>query len=258
MKHTHTPKPQTTSWDPVNKWYQTIVGEEGHYYHQQVILPNLLKTMNLQPQDSIIDFACGPGVLARKIPKGTKYLGVDISPGLIKAAKDQDKTGDHHFIVGDVTNNLSFDKQDYTHAAIILALQNVEKPEQAIKNAWNHLKKGGRFFIVLNHPCFRIPRQSSWGVDESKKIQYRRIDRYMQPLQIPINMTPGAKGAPKATLSFHHPLSSYTKWLYDAGFLIETIDEWCSDKVSTGSKAKMENRSREEFPLFMLISAKKV
>jgi len=46
--------------------------------------------------------------------------------------------------------------------------------------------------------------------------------------------------------------------LKEAGFVIEMLDEWCSDKQSTGSKAKMENRSRDEIPMFLAIVAKKL
>jgi len=35
------------------------------------------------------------------------------------------------------------------------------------------------------------------------------------------------------------------------------MEEWISDKKSTGAKARMENRSREEFPLFLALLAQK-
>src|SRR5262249_49920639 len=111
---------------------------------------------------------------------------------------------------------------------------------------------------VLNHPCFRIPRQSSWQVDSEKKIQYRRLDRYLSPMQIPINAHPSKGERSATTLSFHHPLSAYSQWLRDAGFVISCMEEWCSDKVSTGSAAKMENRSRAEFPLFLTLLSQKI
>jgi hypothetical protein len=94
-------------------------------------------------------------------------------------------------------------------------------------------------------------------VDEQQKLQYRRIDRYMSSMEIPIQMEPGKGKGSQTTYSFHHPLTKYSHWLKEAGFVIELIDEWCSDKMSQGKTAKMENRSREEIPLFMVISARK-
>jgi len=40
--------------------------------------------------------------------------------------------------------------------------------------------------IVLNHPCFRIPRQSGWGIDEKNKLQFRKVIKYMSPMEIPL------------------------------------------------------------------------
>jgi len=60
------------------------------------------------------------------------------------------------------------------------------------------------------------------------------------------------------TWSFHYPLSKYSHDLAKNGFVIELIDEWTSDKKSTGSKAKMEDRARREIPMFMAILAKKI
>ena len=37
----------------------------------------------------------------------------------------------------------------------------------------------------------------------------------------------------------------------------EINEEWISDKRSMGKRAGMENRAREEFPLFLAILAKK-
>lgn len=247
-----------SSWEDVNKWYHGQVGEEGHYYHKQLILPALLPYLSGDGELSLLDLGCGQGILARAIPSTFQYAGIDASASLIQAAKSLNKKSTHQFIFADATKKLPLAKRDFSHAAIILALQNMEHQDKAIENAAGHLRSGGKLLIVLNHPCYRIPRQSSWGVDEQKKMQYRRIEKYMSPMKIPIQMHPGKKEKSEETWSFHHPLGDYTLWLKKAGMVIEEIQELCSDKESTGKAAKMENRSREEFPLFLLISAIKL
>lgn len=251
-------KKTNTSWNKVGNWYNSAVGEEGHYYHQAVILPELNKMIRhgSVKDPAILDLACGQGILGRQIPENVEYCGFDLAPSLINAARQYDKSPHHRYIVADVAKPLKLEKKDFSHAAIILALQNIEHPLQVVLNAAKHLRKQGRLIIVLNHPCFRIPRQSSWKIDEANKIQYRRIDRYLSPMKIPIVTHPGKAEQSTSTFSFHHPLSDYVHWLKEAGFVIENIDEWCSDKVSTGKNAKYENRAREEIPLFMAITAK--
>lgn len=258
MQHNNKKAPiKKGSWEPVESWYQGSVGEEGHYYHQHIILPGVLRLLELDAQQktSLLDLACGPGVLARQIHKNIEYVGVDISPSLIKAAKRMDKNPHHEYIVADATKPLPLPKQDFTHAAIVLAIQNMETPKLAFENAFQHLTEKGRLVIAMNHPCFRIPRQSSWKVDEKQKVQYRRIDRYSSSLNIPIQAHPSKGEHSASTWSFHYPLAAYSRWLFEAGFVIDLIEEWHSDKVSTGKAAKMENRSRSEIPMFMAIRA---
>jgi ubiquinone/menaquinone biosynthesis C-methylase UbiE len=256
LKKNNQQKP-ASSWDKVGGWYHGIVGDEGHYYHQKIILPGVMRLFKINDNTAakVLDLACGQGVLARQLPAKCVYSGVDLAASLIKAAKASDSAANHEFIVGDVSRPLPLKNHDYTHAAVILALQNIEFGEKVVLNAAKHMVQGGVLVIVLNHPCFRIPRQSSWGIDEAKKTQYRRIERYQTPMQIPIQAHPSKGESSPETWSFHHSLSDYSLWLSQAGFHIDLIEEWCSDKVSTGKMAKMENRSREEFPLFMTIRA---
>lgn len=251
---------KSTSWQTVKKWYDDAVGTEGHYYHQQIVIPGVLRLLNLKSQEnpSVLDLACGQGILGRSLSPVTEYVGLDIAPGLVQSARNYDKHPKHYYSVADVSNKLPINKTDFTHCTVILALQNIEHPNGVIQNASKHLKTGGSLVFVLNHPCFRIPRQSSWKIDEGNKTQYRRLDRYLSPLQIPIKTHPGEGERSSETWSFHHPLSAYTLWLSENNFVITHIEEWCSDKISTGKAAIMENRARQEFPLFMTICAKKI
>jgi ubiquinone/menaquinone biosynthesis C-methylase UbiE len=248
----------STSWQPVSDWYNSAVGADGHYFHQHVVLPNVLRLMKLQPNSSVLDLACGQGVLARQLPKEVYYQGYDISRALIDAAKKQDKQENHQYSVADVArDSLPLQKKDFSHATVILALQNIAQPDKTIRIAGQYLRKGGQCVVVLNHPCFRIPRHSSWGIDEAKKLQYRRVDRYMTPLNIPILAHPGKSNSP-STSSFHFPLSFYVEAFAKEGFMIEHLEEWQSDKKSVGKAAKMENRSRNDFPLFLTLVARKI
>jgi ubiquinone/menaquinone biosynthesis C-methylase UbiE len=246
-----------TSWQKVSKWYNQSVGDKGQYFHQKIILPKALKLLNLRSGDNILDLGCGQGVLSRNLPSGADFTGVDLSKDLIKQARERDeRDSSNKFIVGDITKPLDFNNE-FSHTSIILALQNVENQNAVIANAAKALRSNGKFLIVLNHPIFRIPRQTAWGIDEQNKQQYRKIFKYMTELKIPIDMTPG-KDQRTLTWSFHKPLSYYSSSLNKNGFVIERLEEWVSDKESVGKAAKMENRSREEIPMFMGILARKL
>ena len=221
-------------------------------------MPNLKRILNLKENESLLDLACGQGILERNMDKNIEYMGVDLASNLIREANEIKINPKHKFIIADVSKDLPINKTDFDAGVIVLALQNIKKEFAVIRNFAKHLRKNGKLVIVLNHPIFRIPRHSSWGEDlTNNKIQYRRIDDYMTPLEIPIVANPG-KTKSEETFSYHYPLSAYSEMLSDNGFVIEKIEEWISDKTSTGSNAKVEDRARKEFPLFMAIVAKKL
>lgn len=257
-RHKHSPRQQKdTSWQGVSKWYDKSVGHKGHHYHQNVVLPGILPLLDLKAHDSLLDLGCGQGVLARAIPQISRYVGLDLAADLIAAAKRQTVIPNYEFKVQDITKQFNLGEK-FSRAAIILALQNVQNYKQLILNASNHLEPGGKLLIVINHPYFRIPRQTDWGVDEQTKQQYRKVFRYLTPLEIPITMNPGSPRAQqKLTWSYHHSLADYSQALAEVGLVITNIEEWASDKHSEGAAAKMENRARAEIPLFMAFTAMK-
>lgn len=253
-------KQTSTSWEKVSSWYGSIVKGKGHYYHKRVILPKLKQILNFNPKHplNVLDLGCGEGVFSRILPPSFSYTGVDYSPSLIKLAKSQSKSSHFKFITADVTQPLKLPKETFDLVIFILSLQDMEKGDAAIKNAANYLKSGGTLALVLNHPCFRIPKQTHWEVDEENHIQYRRVNRYLSTEKIPIQTEPSKGEKSKKVFSFHRSLSTYFSWLSRNRLAVTDLEEWVSDKKSTGSKAKMENFARKEFPLFLALFAVKL
>lgn len=246
-----------TSFEDSSKWYGSCVGKEGHYYHKHVILPKLL-SLDTYQKAKILDIGCGQGVLERALPKNVRYVGLDLSKDLILQAKRIRKNEQHVFMNADVSKPFPLKEKDFTHAFIVLALQNMEHGKEVIQNAASHLKENGKLIIVMNHPAFRIPRQSSWDIDTQQKIQSRKMNVYMSSLKIPIYTHPGKKKSSTTTFSFHHPISTYINWIAESQLMIEQMEELISDKKSTGKMKNMENKARKEFPLFLMIVAKKL
>lgn len=246
-----------TSWQGVAKWYNQKLSKSGSYYHEHTVIPGVLQMLELNRSSSLLDLACGQGILPQKIKDLNKYVGIDLSADLISAAKKGNYQFNTSFQVGDVSKQLNLGNEKFSHLTIILALQNIEDPEGAIQNIYNHLQKNGKAVIVMNHPMFRIPRQTSWEIDQNSKIQYRRVNRYFSELKIPIDMHPGEKQK-KLTWSFHHPLSFYFQLFKKHSLVVTDLQEWVSDKESEGKAARMENRARQEFPMFMAMQLTKL
>lgn len=253
-----------TSWNKVAGWYDShLKGASKKTYHETVVIPGLIKLLNIHVKrgGTVADLACGQGLVTREIGRaGYIVKGVDIAPDLIAIAKKDNATG-IEFYVDDISNlNTKTINQigAVDCVTIVLAIQNIENLEGVFYNAAKLLKPNGRLLLVMNHPYFRIPGSTSWGFD-GNKTQYRRVDAYMSPKKIPIEMTPGdfAKaGKSKLTWSFHRPLSAYIKAMNKFDFSLLDMEEWISDKVSEpGVRAKAENTARKEIPLFMALIA---
>ena len=54
-----------THWGEVAGWYDQLVGESGSEYHREVVLPGVMRLIDPEPGQKIIDIACGQGVLCR-------------------------------------------------------------------------------------------------------------------------------------------------------------------------------------------------
>ncbi len=239
-----------SGWNEVAGWYDGWVGQTGSEHHRHLAIPTILNLLDLQPGQHLLDIGAGSGVLAQAIqPIDASYTGIDISPKLIRKAR-QYHGACGRFIVGDARNLKRIVKaSEFDSCAFLLSIQDMNPLKSVFDNAAYALRGGGIVAIVMTHPCFRIPRQSGWGYETGKQLQYRRIDRYLTPLNIPMKQHNHG-----ATISFHRPLSTYINTLAECGFLIDRLDEITTYQQSDD---RAEQRANQEIPLFMGLRARK-
>lgn len=253
-------KKKDTSWGKVAKWYDDLLESGGNTYQKELILPNLFRLMEIKKGEKILDLACGQGFFTREFAKaGAESLGVDVSGELIEIARKNSPENIKYSVLS-ADNLASILDESIDKIVIILAIQNIDNFIDTISECSRTLKKGGKLYMVLNHPAFRIPKKSSWGFDEKTKTQYRRVDQYLSESLINIDMHPGEKLSEREdTTSFHRPIQSYFKAFFKNGFVISRLEEWNSNKKSQpGPRQKTEDRARREIPLFMCIEVVKI
>ena len=259
----HKPAPAANrGWDPVAAWYDKLVGESGSDYHRNVILPAALRMLEAKPGESVIDVCCGQGVLAKPLLESNigKFTGVDASPRLIDAAKARHgKDPRASFVIADVCVSGTWANESHDAATCLMAVHDVADVVAMFSNLRKALKPGGRAVFVFMHPCFRIPRKSHWGWDGDQKIQYRRLDSYGTPLEIPITTHPG-KASGEQTVFHHRPLSELISSIGSAGLAVTACEELFSHRrsQSSGPFSKAEHRAAEEFPLFIALKAVRI
>jgi ubiquinone/menaquinone biosynthesis C-methylase UbiE len=263
---------KSTSWGKVATWYDKMINDENSYQNK-VILPKVMRILedNIKKNNSevILDLGCGVGFFTEKyhnrfvdtkasVESKNKIIGVDIGDESIAVAKTKTNSEiEYHANTAEslpFLKNMSVDK-----ITIILALQNIKFVQKCIAECGRVLKKKGKLILVMNHPYFRIPRNTSWNWDSENFKQYRRVDRYLSPFEIEIDMNPGKKDKTAkekkeaTTLSFHRPMSWYINEFAKQGLLVEDMQEWISHIATDQGPRKTPalEFARQEFPLFM-------
>lgn len=249
-------KGKPTGWDPVADWYDGWMGKEGSDHHRNLALPAVLDLLELQPNEQVLDIGAGQGVLTPHVVKAkAQYTGVDISPKLLDMARERHKQN-AQFFQGDARNLAQvrgLKAGFYDAAVFLLSIEDMNPLGPVLDSAAWALKPGGRAVILMRHPCFRVPRQSGWGFDDQRQLQYRRVDSYLSELSVP--MKAYGKSRSGVTISFHRPMQEYINTLAANGLLVNHMREIATYK--TGSN-KAERRANDEIPLFLALRAQKL
>src|SRR3989344_3691807 len=239
-------------------WKEVVWGG----YQKDVILPNIIRLISIKKSEAVLDLGCGTGSFSREFAaKGAKVIGVDVSSALIEAAQKIPAANVSYKAAS--ADNLSFIKSgSVDKITIILALQNIDNVDKVFKECARVLKAGGKMLVVLNHPAFRVHKESSWGWDPAAEgVQYRRVDRYLSESKEKIQTHPsaGSGRVPRPedyTISFHRPLQFYFKLLRNSGFCLCRLVEWVFHKKNEpGPRSKAEDVARKEIPLFLFLEA---
>jgi ubiquinone/menaquinone biosynthesis C-methylase UbiE len=254
-----------TSWNKVAIWYDELLkGDDS--YQAKVILPNILRFLNIKKGEKVYDLACGQGYFANVFAhEGADVVASDLSKNLIETAKKNSKPastqggGKISFYVTPAHKAQFLKDNSIDTIVVVLAIQNIENVGDVFAECKRVLKKDGRIVLVLNHSAFRVPQGSDWVYDNG--IQSRIISQYLSPSKIFIDMTPGEKNPKKKikTISFHRSLQDYVKIFSKNGFAVTRLEEWISHKQSgTGPRQLAEDKARKEIPMFMCLEVRKI
>lgn len=251
-------KDKDTSWNKVAGWYDELLKKDDSY-QSKVILPNLLRVLDLKSGEQVYDIACGQGYFANIFAHvGANVIASDISKKLIETAKKDSKEKVSFYI--SPAHRAQFLKDGSIDTiVIVLAIQNIENVNEVLIECNRVLKNNGRIVVVLNHPAFRVPQGSDWYFDNG--IQSRIVSQYLSESKVFIDMTPGEKDPKKkiSTITFHRSLQNYMKLFSKNDFAITRLEEWISHKQSgIGPRQSAEDKARKEIPMFMCLEIKKI
>jgi SAM-dependent methyltransferase len=246
-----------SGWDHVASWYDGWVGQRGITYHQRLAIPTALELLAPQSGEAILDVGAGQGVLAPFIlAAGSRYTGIDASQALIWRAR-QRHTRAARFLVGDARRLQAInglERASFDAAIFLLSIADIPDLDLVVAALDWALGASARVVIVMTHPAFRQPRHSGWGYDKGRKLTYRRVDGYLNPMAVPLDAVAGER----PTWSHHRPISGYVNALAAFGFgvdaMLEIPDLAPQERPGRGSQRRMDN---SDIPLLLGIRAQR-
>jgi SAM-dependent methyltransferase len=127
-----------------NRWQSDFYDAKLDFVSQ--LGKGVVDLLDPKPGETVLDLGCGTGDLAHEIAgRGATVLGMDISPGMIEAARK--KYPGLHFFVGDGER---FSLEHQVDAVFSnAALHWMTKPDRVAACVWDALKPGGRFVAEL-------------------------------------------------------------------------------------------------------------
>jgi 2-polyprenyl-3-methyl-5-hydroxy-6-metoxy-1,4-benzoquinol methylase len=158
-------------WDSVyrSEWESGRV-QSNHYSRDYGPIHDAI--IRLIPDGSrVLDLACGPGLLCRKIKQrlpSTRVLGIDFSEFMIRQDRARDQALGIEYRCLDIrTLEASLDER-FDVIAMCEILEHLEEPQAIVTAAMGLLKRGGRFILTCPHDA-GIPDPEHlrlWGHDD--------------------------------------------------------------------------------------------
>jgi 2-polyprenyl-3-methyl-5-hydroxy-6-metoxy-1,4-benzoquinol methylase len=220
-------------WDQKAAFWDALHGSSGNRFHRELIEPAVLRLLDVQSGETVLDVACGNGVLARRLAvNGARVTAVDFSAVLIELARQHPtESGEpiaYHVV--DATDEaalLALGEGRFDAVVCTMALMDMPVIAPLYRAARRLLKPEGRMVFASAHPAFNSSNPVFVGemTDIGGELSVHfgvKITRY---LDIPPTQAVGAPGEPSPHHYYHRPLSQLLGEAFAAGFVLDGLEE---------------------------------
>lgn len=242
-------------WERKAAHWAEFMGPEGNRLFREVIAPAQLRLLELERNDRVLEVACGAGQFSRLIaPLVKSVLACDVSPTFIERARDGAATAGLSNVdcrVVDATDETALRalRGPFDAAVCAMALMDLPVIEPLLNSVHDLLGPNGRFVFTVMHPAFFSTR-ASLVAEERDAGGVGFVDRWIKVtayLNVPVEKGVGVGGEPEPHYYFHRPIGRLLTACFDAGFVLDGIEEPTFTSESDGSRL-FDWRDARQFP----------
>jgi 2-polyprenyl-3-methyl-5-hydroxy-6-metoxy-1,4-benzoquinol methylase len=232
MDSSHKANDETRSaWDKNASFWDEKMGE-GNDFVNILQWPAILRLLDPQPGQCILDIATGNGLTSRRLAElGAQIIAFDFSTELIKLAQERPESTvpiTYHVLdATDETALLALGNHTFESALCNMALFDMADIGPLFHTLPKLLKPGGIFVFTLTHPAFNNASsihaaEEMYDDGEIKTVYSVKISRYLTPSQ---SHGLAIRGQPVPQLYFDRPLQYYFNIGFRNGFVLDGFEE---------------------------------
>jgi 2-polyprenyl-3-methyl-5-hydroxy-6-metoxy-1,4-benzoquinol methylase len=219
-------------WNEIAPFWDDRMGE-GNAFQRRLIGPATEKLLEVQPGQSVLDIACGNGVFTRRLAAlGASVVAFDFSEAFIQRARARTHlhTERIEYRVLDATDAdqlRTLGHGRFDAAVANMAFMDMAALEPLLNALPALLAPGARFVFSVLHPCFNSVGSAKLAEEEDRagelvKRLGVKVTGYITPVA---RHGIGILGQPIPQLYFHRPLSTLLGACFDAGFVLDRLEE---------------------------------
>lgn len=134
-----------------HRWFKNEAAFQ-QYKQTKETIADIYKVNTYQ---NVLEIGCGPGTWTEFLSeKSGNLIAVDISKGMLKQARNNIKSTNVTFLLGDFLEDSILSKYEFDAIFSIRAFEYFSNKEQAIKKANSLLKTGGIICIITKNPKY--------------------------------------------------------------------------------------------------------
>ena len=220
------------AWEQNAAFWDERMGE-GNDFVEVLIWPPTKRLLDLHSGERVIDIACGNGLSSRRLAAmGAEVVAFDFAKEMIAHAEERTTEYSERiqYLVLDATDEdtlIALGKGQFDAAICNMALFDMAEISPLMRALSHLLRPGGRFVFSVLHPCFNSPHVSLVGEMEDRggdivTVYSVKIFNSITP---PVTRGAAMRGQPKPQLIFHRPLETLLGTCFDAGFVLDGLEE---------------------------------